>query len=420
MWSLLVRSGFAGKARRVFATALSPVAAVLCAAVPLLACVSVAQVKQSAVDAAISTAAPRPSSPASPPAALAGYSLFAGDFHTHVSPPDGPPHVVRGMHETVVLARKEHLDFVVLTPHTWSRFFLSAPMRAQVIAHRNEMRRALAAEDIGGVLFVVGAEYTDGAYGHVGMAFGDLDRTLAEVPVASASAHADAFFEHYVANGGLLTVNHPLVGPIDSAFEMARADLSWRMYTAPDQAFPPEVRAVTRLSFSYEAYNTTATELRDRILLSDRDLTLRATLALYDGKIEREKRRITPVGGSDSHSHYLRATTFVAARALTEPALREAIQAGRTCIRSADACTLEARVPGGAFVGVGGALADANGVVEVRARGSNIAVFASGTQVATPASGEIARVAVARDRCVAVRAMVGDGYSAPIYVNCGL
>ncbi len=248
--------------------------AVLFAAALLLACVSVAQVKQSAVDAAISTAAPHPAPPPPPPAALAGYSIFAGDFHTHVAPPDGPPHVVRGMHETVELARKEHLDFVVLTPHTWSRFFVSSSLRAQFVKNRNEMRRALAAEDTGDgtsaalpqrgqnqrVLFIVGAEYTDGAYGHVGMAFGDLDQTLAEVDAKSASAHTDAFFEHYVASGGLLTINHPLVGPIDSTFEIARADLSWRMYTAPGdgagaagadtqgQEFPPEVRAVTRLS----------------------------------------------------------------------------------------------------------------------------------------------------------------------------
>src|SRR5947207_1451724 len=43
--------------------------------------------------------------------------LLAGDFHCHVSPPDWDQEANRDLAGTVTLAKKEHLDFVVLTPH---------------------------------------------------------------------------------------------------------------------------------------------------------------------------------------------------------------------------------------------------------------------------------------------------------------
>jgi len=64
------------------------------------------------------------------------YELLAGDMHCHVSPPDRPPHVTRGIEETVALAHDENLDFVVLTPHVRAPFFMSPSRR-----ERSEERR---------------------------------------------------------------------------------------------------------------------------------------------------------------------------------------------------------------------------------------------------------------------------------------
>ncbi len=60
---------------------------------------------------------------ADPDEVAAHFQILAGDFHCHVSPPDWNQEANRDLAETVVLAKKEHLDFVVLTPHVRARFF---------------------------------------------------------------------------------------------------------------------------------------------------------------------------------------------------------------------------------------------------------------------------------------------------------
>src|SRR5262249_26775546 len=159
------------------------------------------------VDLAVSTAY-RPGPPPPAPGA-SGYQLLAGDLHCHVTPPDAPPHVVRGMAETAALAEREGLDFVVLTPHVWPRFFEDAELRQRVLADQERLARDIAALPAGRTTFVAGFEYTDGLYGHVGVSFGDLAGVLDGLSVADARADPGAFFERYVASGGLLIVNHP-------------------------------------------------------------------------------------------------------------------------------------------------------------------------------------------------------------------
>ncbi len=75
--------------------------------------------------------------------------------------------------------------------------------------------------------------------------------------------------------------------------------------------FPPEIEALHRLAQGFEAFNLTTTELRDRFLLRDRMLSIRSTLARLDREILAQKRPMFSVGGSDSHGHSLRATTFI-------------------------------------------------------------------------------------------------------------
>lgn len=386
-------------------------------AVPALLALAVTGCSVHAVEKLAMTSAYRAPSPVPAPAATtaAAYQLLAGDMHCHVSPPDSPDDVTRGVAATIALARDEHLDFVILTPHLAARFFADPALRAQAAAGQAELRRAFAGA-AGGTIFIPGFEYTDHAYGHVGASFADLSRVLAEVPVDVAAADPARFFERWVADGGVLVVNHPVVTPLHSIFARARADMSWRPWTSRPP-FPPEIASVNRLAAGFEAYNVAVAQLRDGFLLGDCDAGLREVVGRLDREILEARRRITPVGGSDSHAGWLRAATFVLATSRTEAGVRDAILGGRTCVRSPEACSLEVRAPGGAWVGVGGTVRS-DAAVEVRATGDEIVIARDGAPVARPASGAIAAVEVPAGRCSLIRAHVDDGYSAPIYVNC--
>ena len=345
--------------------------------------------------------------------------VVSGDLHCHVTPPDDASDVTRALPATADLARAEGLGFVVLTPHVWSRFYMDATLRGLVQKGQKELRAAIAIETKRtGVLLIPGFEYTDQQYGHVGVSFADLEAVLEDVPLADAQAHPERFFEKWIARGGILTINHPLVTPIpDSSFAMAKADLSWRPFTTKGP-FPAEIDTVTRLATGLEVFNLTATHLRDRYLLHDGETTIRKTLALLDREVRSQHRRIGALGGSDSHEDHLRATTFVLTRARTVEAIRESIARGRTCVRDGAACTLIARKPGGLTVHLGGSLEHAE-TVEVAATGDDIEIVLDGEVVATPKSDAFAKIKMP-DHCAVLRAHVGHGWSSPIYVNCGL
>jgi hypothetical protein len=343
------------------------------------------------------------------------YQLFAGDLHCHVLGPDVPTEVVRDLEETVHLAKEEHLDFVLLTPHIGARFFEHPRERDAFLAKQRALGDALAAIGDGATLFLRGFEYTDHSFGHVGGAFADLGRVLAEVPVRTARKAPGRFFERWVENGGLLFLNHPLVTPLSSMFSEARRNLSWRPLTS-GRPVPPEIAAVHRLAQGFEAYNFAVSYLRDRILQGDTDKSIRATLLSADREILRTRRRITPVAGSDSHSHHLRAVIFVLARERTERSLRDAIAAGRTCLRSPQACSFEVRAPRGEWRGVGSSLRAA--MVEARAQGGPFELWHNGQSIARAEEGEVVRLAIPERSCSVLRAEVDEGYSAPIYVNC--
>jgi hypothetical protein len=221
----------------------------------------------------------------------------------------------------------------------------------------------------------------------------------------------------------VLVVNHPLVTPVDSIISMARADLSWRPFTTKLRSFPPEIAAVSRLAQGFEAYNLTATHLRDRYLLGDTEHTLLATLRLLDREIIAQQRRMSPVGGSDSHSSHLRATTFVLARERTERAIRDALVGGRICVRDPDACSLEVRALSPTaqdpWHPVGASIKGAS-VIEARARGEAIEILVNGEVRATldDTSSPPAQLRLDPAQCAVVRARVGEGFSAPIYVDC--
>ena len=358
-----------------------------------------------------------------PPIERGGLRLLAGDFHLHVAPPDRGPHVVRSLEATVALAEREGLDFAVLTPHFRAPFFQDEEARVRAVAELRDLAarlERLERPEGGGASFYVGFEYTDWVSGHAGAMFGDLEAILAELPVAATRAAPERFFERWVETGGLLVINHPFLLPLDTAIPVATWDLSWRPLHQPGP-FPPEIEALHRLAQGWEAYNLQIAHLRDRLLLDDEERSLLDILAAMDREILRAERRIAPVGGSDSHSHHLRATTFVFARENSAEAIREAVVEGRTCVRSREACSLFVRSPG-ATVGVGGSL---SGVTEVevwiaaapwRDRGRAELIVRGEPRPLEPR--EVTRVEVPEDRCTLIRARVGAGFSGPIYVNC--
>jgi hypothetical protein len=396
--------------------AISAVAAGLCAAVLLAGCVRPAT--HHAIELAMSSAyRPVSDAPLRLPAGLGEPDhVLAGDLHCHVSPPDHPMEASRDPAATIDLARREGLDFVVLTPHVAARFFEHPELREHVLAEQDRLRDAFAARADGRTLFIIGMEYTDHAHGHLGAAFADLRAVLADVPVHEVRARPALFFERFVLRGGFLVINHPLSTPLDSSIPIARADLSWRPFTGAAPV-TDEIAAANRLAQGIEAYNMVVTHLRDRYLLGDTPRTLLATMARADREILAQERRLVPVGGSDSHVHYLRPTTFVRAAGRTEVAIRDALVAGRTCVRGPEACSFEVRAPGGPWHGVGASIPKTPSI-EARALSGDLEVLVNGEPVASGGAGEVLTIPLVTRGCAVVRARVADAFSAPIYLGC--
>jgi len=397
-------------------------AAAVAAAAPALGGCGGRTVTHHFVDAVMASAhrpappAPHPAGPPDPEAPGSRYLVLAGDLHCHVSPPDRPPHVTRGLAETVALAREEKLDFVVLTPHLRAPFFLSVEGRARAVAGLAGLARGVARLAPGGPIFIVGFEYTDFDYGHVGASFADLEEVLAAVSIEEAHRRPGRFFEEYVRRGGVLVINHPLLTPLPSVLPWASRDMSWTPFTAPGP-YPAEVVAANQLAQGIEVFNLAIAELRDRFLLFDLHASMRAVLARADREIVARGRRMTPVGGSDSHSGHLRATTFVLSEGRTREAIRDGLLAGRTCVRDPAACSLEVRAASGPWLPVGSSLQNVE-MVHARARGEGIQILVNGHEYRPEAPGVPVTVPIEAGRCSVIRAVVGEGYSAPIYANC--
>lgn len=325
--------------------------------------------------------------------------VLAGDMHTHVLPPDHPSHVSRDFEDTAELAKKEGLDFVVLTPHIPSRFYMREDKRRWVLETQEELRAKIAPGD---TLFVPGFEYTDHLYGHVGAGFADVKKVLAEVPL---DASPEVFFQRWVANGGVLTINHPVEHPIGTMGPLAW-DLSWRGFSDA----PPEIAWLTNHAQTVETYNAMVSNLRDRIFMNDPDRSLRESWHITEEMSRAQHRAVVPVGGTDSHGHWLRATTFVLAKEKSEKAIRDALVEGRVCVRGPEACTLEVRGKDG-WVGVGESIEAGN--IEARSP-HEMTLYINGEVV-----GRGTNVRAKIQRCSFVRAVVGESWSAPIRVGCG-
>jgi len=342
--------------------------------------------------------------------------ILAGDLHCHVLPPDAPYHVSRELPEVLSLAQEESLDFVVLTPHVPARFFMDDELRGWVLRTQQTLRTRI--ERLKPSLVVIpGFEYTDHHYGHVGLAFADPSEVLAGLTAEGARENPERFFELWVARGGILTINHPVNRPLPrSPFHELAYDLSWRGFSKG--AVPPEVAWITDHAQTVETFNTTVTELRDLFVVGEEDRSLREAAHLADRIARTQHRRFAAVGGSDSHGHWLRATTFVLATERSTEGIRQALAAARTCVRGPEACTLEVRPRGGAWLGVGDSITTPTATFEGRASGDDVTFLVNGAIVATARSGEVVSFPVPAGRCSIVRAIVGRSWSSGIYANC--
>jgi hypothetical protein len=149
------------------------------------------------LDVRLGPATPPPRPPAPPPPgrppgralpAAAGRRWLAGDLHAHSVHSDGALTV----DQLACLARRRGLDFLAVTDHNTT-------------SHHRQLAAAAART---GVLLLPGQEVTTDT-GHA--------NCLGEVGWVDFRAPADAWLAAAEAGGGLLSVNHPLLG-----------DLGWR------------------------------------------------------------------------------------------------------------------------------------------------------------------------------------------------
>lgn len=358
---------------------------------------------------------------------VGGRMILAGDMHCHVLPPDAAYHVSRELPETIERAKAESLDFVVLTPHVPARFFADDELRGWVLNTQQQLRARIT-RLAPSLIVVPGFEYTDPRYGHVGASFADPTEVLAGLTAEDALASPERFFEMWVARGGVLTINHPVNRPLKNApFQELTSDLSWRAFRGV--AAPPEIDWITNHAQSVETFNTSVTHLRDQFIVGEEDRSLREAAHLVDRLARHQKRKIAAVGGSDSHGAWLRGTTFVLAKERSLEGIRKAIIEARTCVRGPEACTLQLRTLGGAWLGVGDSItlntpgAQAEGgpptlAFEARASGGDATFVVNGEIVASARSEETVSLLLPADRCAVVRAIVGRSWSSGVYVNC--
>ncbi len=342
--------------------------------------------------------------------------VLAGDMHCHVMPPDAAHHVSRELPETLALAKSEGLDFVVLTPHVPARFYMDDEMRGWVTETQAELRARIARLKPE-LVVIPGFEYTDFRHGHVGMSFADPREVLDGLTSEEARSDPERFFAMWAERGGIITINHPMNRPLPkAAFRELGADMSWRAFDGITVA--PEITWITAHATAIETFNSMVSGLRDQFILNDEERSLREASHVADDLVRTQHRRIASVGGSDSHGDWLRATTFVLAKDRSIEAIRKGIAGAHTCVRGPEACTLELRNEGGAWLGVGDAITTTSATFEARASGDDVTFVVNGAPVATAGDGVVTKLEVPIDRCSIVRAIVGRSWSSGIYVNC--
>jgi hypothetical protein len=154
--------------------------------------------------------------------ASAGRRWLAGDLHSHTVHSDG----VMTVPELAVFAAERGLDFLAVTDHN-------------TVSHHGELPAASARY---GVALIPGQEVTT-ADGHAGV--------LGDTGWIDFRGSPDSWLDAAEAGGGLMSVNHPIAGPVSWMHPMRRRpplvevwhwswlDLSWTTPLAWWQAWDP-------------------------------------------------------------------------------------------------------------------------------------------------------------------------------------
>ncbi|HWG03087.1 MAG TPA: CehA/McbA family metallohydrolase [Trebonia sp.] len=155
--------------------------------------------------------------------ATAGRRWLAGDLHSHTVHSDGAMTVP----ELAAFAVSRGLDFLAVTDHN-------------TVSQHAELPAAAARY---GITLVPGQEVTT-AYGHAGV--------LGDTGWIDFRRHPDCWLDDASAGGGLMSVNHPIAGPVSWMHPMRRRpplvevwhwswlDLSWTTPLSWWQAWAPD------------------------------------------------------------------------------------------------------------------------------------------------------------------------------------
>ena len=250
---------------------------------------------------------------------------LAGDIHMHVAPPDDPSDVRMAIAAIAEAARENKLDFVVLTPHLW-------PGRRGAAFDREWKTLATDARAMRAPIMIPGVEWTT-PLGHFTVAGIDVTQVGKDFLV---SAHQ---------LGAFISVNHPFAVPTKlPAIRASHFDMSYRAWTAGKPADAPldgvEVFNVPLALANLVSRPGGKTGEERAWLEADRAARV-------------DRRRLTPVGGTDNHAFHVVATTWVLAYEATEAAILEALRAGATCIGGPEAGSFRATGDGGRLARIG-------------------------------------------------------------------
>jgi predicted metal-dependent phosphoesterase TrpH len=251
---------------------------------------------------------------------------IAGDLHMHVAPPDAPDDVAMSAGEIAEVAKQQHLEFVILTPHLWAANWRDAAWRRSFLASWHELAAAARATD--GITLIPGAEIGVTRYGHFGVSGIEL-ATLPPTGDLLDAAHAA---------GAVVVVNHPFALPTRiHGIAASHYDMSFARWTHGARGFA----AIDGV----EVWNLPL-GLANLVSRPGGATGEARAFEQADRVVHTERRRVAVVGGTDNHGHVVLPTTWVLAADASEPAILAGLRAGATCVGGPQAGTLRARGDG--------------------------------------------------------------------------
>ncbi len=284
-------------------------------ALALVACTRAASPDAQVVDAAPAVAvlaspdaAPPPPPPPPPPPKPRRW--IAGDLHMHVAPPGALRDVTMTIPQIAKQARKNGLEFVIVTPHLWERGWNGPRQRAKWQGLWHDMAALARAQE--GVTMIPGVEYGESGVGHFGISGVEIDTLV-----------GDDFLAAVDAAGAFVVVNHPFAIALrDPDIPGSGADYSYKQWTGRNVA--PRHDPIDGV----EVWNHM---LRWARLIQEKKE--QQSYAAAAQLVHERRRPIALVGGSDNHREWIEPTTWVYATDPSETTILAALHAGATCVR---------------------------------------------------------------------------------------